>query len=282
MRKTLLVLVFLGLAACDRLTGSKTATPTPMPSPTSTPDEGHAGQTEESSTPVSSERESEATGDVEAPVEVNMDAADAENQLVKAEVLARIDVMPRLTPEEKDKLYVQVERARGMGKIVTIPFGTGRIAVGPAEVAALGEKLKLPQIQKFAEDPTVVFVVLGFADKKGNDQKNLAISSQRADSVVKTLKDRGAIMNVIHAVGMGSSEFSTPRISIRTAWWKFGRSCLEQRNAGHIGARANRAARWSDPREGRRCERDPARCLGITTARRIAPNRIRLAGGRLG
>ena len=190
MRKTLLVLVFLGLAACDRLTGSKTATPTPMPSPTSTPDEGHAGQTEESSTPVSSERESEATGDVEAPVEVNMDAADAENQLVKAEVLARIDVMPRLTPEEKDKLYVQVERARGMGKIVTIPFGTGKITVGPPELAALGEKLKLPQIQKFAEDPTVVFVVLGFADKKGNDQKNLAISSQRADSVVKTLNPR--------------------------------------------------------------------------------------------
>ena len=214
MRKTLLVLVFLGLAACDRLTGSKTATPTPMqtatptpmPSPTSTPDEGPAGQTEESSTPVSSERESEATGDVEAPVEVNMDAADAENQLVKAEVLARIDVMPRLTPEEKDKLYVQVERARGMGKIVTIPFGTGKITVGPPELAALGEKLKLPQIQKFAEDPTVVFVVLGFADKKGNDQKNLAISSQRADSVAKTLKERGAIMNVIHAVGMGSSD----------------------------------------------------------------------------
>jgi outer membrane protein OmpA-like peptidoglycan-associated protein len=206
MRKTLLILVFFGLAACDRLTSSKTATPTPMPSPTSTPNEGYAGQTEESSTPVSPERESEVTGDVEAPVEVNMDAADAENQLVKAEVLARIDVMPRLTPEEKDKLYVQVERARGMGKIVTIPFGTGKIAVGPAELAALGEKLKLPQIQKFAEDPTVVFVVLGFADKKGNDQKNLAISSQRADSVVKTLKDRGAIMNVIHAVGMGSSD----------------------------------------------------------------------------
>ena len=204
MCKTLLVLVLFGLVACERLTSSKTATPTPMPSPTSTPEEGFAGQTEEA--PVSSVNESEAAGDVEAPAEVNMDAADAENQLVKTEVLARIDVMPRLTPEEKDKLYVQVERARGMGKVVTIPFGTGKVTVGPAEVAALGEKLKLPQIQKFAEDPTVVFVVLGFADKKGNEQKNLAISSQRADSVVKTLKDRGAVMNVIHAVGMGSSD----------------------------------------------------------------------------
>ena len=208
MRKTLLALVFCGLAACEPPPPSVTATPpptpAPTPTPTPTPDEGYAGQSEEPS--PSSVGESEPFGDVEAPAEVNMDAADAENRLVKTEVLARIDVMPRLTPEEKDKLYVQVERARGMGKIVTIPFATGKISVGPAEVAALEEKLKLPQIQKFAEDPTVVFVVLGFADKKGDEKKNLTISLQRADSIVKALKDRGAIMNVIHAVGMGSSD----------------------------------------------------------------------------
>jgi outer membrane protein OmpA-like peptidoglycan-associated protein len=114
--------------------------------------------------------------------------------------------MPQLTPEEKDKLYVQVERARGMGRIVTIPFATGKATVGPAEISALQEKLKLPQIQKFADDPTVVFVVLGFADTKGEPQKNIAISLQRADNVVKSLKERAAIMNVIHAVGMGSSD----------------------------------------------------------------------------
>ena len=135
-----------------------------------------------------------------------MDAADAENQLIKTEVLARIDLMPRLTPEEKDKLYVQVERARGMGKIITIPFATGKVNVGSNEVAALQEKLKLPQIQKFADDPTVVFVVLGFADTMGDPQKNVAISLQRADNVVKALKEGAAIMNVIHAVGMGSSD----------------------------------------------------------------------------
>ena len=206
MRKTLLVLVFCGLAACRPPPPLEIATPPPIPEPTPTPHEAHKDQVEEPSTSSPSVPESEPAGDVEAPAEVNMDAADAENRLVKTEVLARVDVMPRLTPEEKDKLYVQVERARGMGKIVTIPFGTGKVTVGPAEVAALEEKLKLPQIQKFVEDPIVVFVVLGFADKKGDEKKNLAISLQRADSVVKTLKDRGAIMNVIHAVGMGSSD----------------------------------------------------------------------------
>jgi hypothetical protein len=62
--------------------------------------------------------------------------------------------MPRLNPEEKDKLYVQVERARGMSKIVTIPFSTGKVSIGSAELADLKEKLNLPQIQKFTEDPT--------------------------------------------------------------------------------------------------------------------------------
>lgn len=161
---------------------------------------------ESSPTPASPIGAVEPSGRVEAPEQVNMDAANAENQLVKTEVLARIDVMPRLTPEEKDKLYVQVERARGMGRIVTIPFATGKTTVGPTEVAALQEKLKLPQIQKFADDPTVVFVVLGFADTKGDPQKNIAISLQRADNVVKALKERATIMNVIHAVGMGSSD----------------------------------------------------------------------------
>jgi OmpA-OmpF porin, OOP family len=209
MSKTLLVIVLFGLAACERSPTPKipaqTPAPTPTAAPTQTPDESSA-QAEEPSNFSTSASDSEPAGDVEAPAEVNMDSEDAENRRVKAEVLARIDVMPKLTPEEKDKLYVQVERARGMGKIVTIPFGTGKVAVGSAEVAALDEKLKLPQIRKFAEDPTVVFVVLGFADKKGDDKKNLAISLQRADSVVKTLKDRSAIMNVIHAVGMGGSD----------------------------------------------------------------------------
>ncbi len=211
MRNTLIALMLLGLAACQRPSPSAaTPAPTPEQAPVATaeqpPSDGYVGVPESSPTSVSPSPASEHPGSVEAPEEVNLDAADAENQLVKTEVLERIDLMPRLTPEEKDKLYVQVERARGMGKIITIPFATGKVNVGPTELAALQEKLKLPQIEKFADDPTVVFVVLGFADTMGDPQKNVAISLQRADNVVKSLKERAAIMNVIHAVGMGSSD----------------------------------------------------------------------------
>jgi outer membrane protein OmpA-like peptidoglycan-associated protein len=203
VRKTLIALVLLSLAACGRPPPKvETAAPTPEPAP----EEGYAGVPETPPASPSPIGATEPSGGVEAPEQVNMDAADAENQAIKTEVLARIDLMPQLTPEEKDKLYVQVERARGMGRIVAIPFATGKATVGPAEISALQEKLKLPQIQKFADDPTVVFVVLGFADTKGDPQKNIAISLQRADNVVKALKERAAIMNVIHAVGMGSSD----------------------------------------------------------------------------
>lgn len=205
MRKVLVLLLLCGLAACERHP-TKPAAATPAP----TAEPGYAGIPEKATpAPAASAsqvaEESPVTADVVAPAQVNLDKANTENQRVKAEVLARIDVMPKLTAEEKDKLYVQVERARGMGKIVTIPFPSGKVAMGGPQFASLKEKIKLPQIQKFSEDPTVVFVVLGFADKKGDPEKNVAISLQRADSVEKALKDAG-VENIIHSVGMGSSE----------------------------------------------------------------------------
>ncbi|CAN5605340.1 hypothetical protein BH09VER1_BH09VER1_21100 [soil metagenome] len=204
MRKILILLVLCGLTACERHPEKPaTATPTPTPEP------GYAGVPEKNTPtpePVPAVPEEGPTNaEVITPAQVNLDKGNTENQVVKAEVLKRIDVMPKLTAEEKDKLYVQVERARGMGKIVTIPFSSGKVSVGGPEIASLKEKIKLPQIQKFSEDPTVVFVVLGFADKKGDPGKNVAISLQRAESVEKALKDSG-VVNIIHSVGMGSSE----------------------------------------------------------------------------
>jgi hypothetical protein len=165
VRNFLIALTLLGLAACKRPSPpAATSAPTPQQAPVSAAEQprsdGYVGVPESAADSPAPSPAGEPAGSVEAPEQVNMDAADVENQLVKTEVLARIDLMPRLTPEEKDKLYVQVERARGRGKIITIPFATGKVNVGPSEVAALQEKLTLSQIQKFAEDPTVVFVSL--------------------------------------------------------------------------------------------------------------------------
>ncbi|MGA3171468.1 MAG: hypothetical protein ABSE62_10685 [Chthoniobacteraceae bacterium] len=130
---------------------------------------------------------------------------DAQNQRVKDEVLRRIDLMPNISAEDKDKLYMSVERARQMGRILTIPFPSGHVAVSPDDVDQLKAALESAELQPFIKDPTCVLVVLGFADLKGDEQANLRISLQRAQSVLNALQDRCGVLNVMHAVGMGGS-----------------------------------------------------------------------------
>lgn len=143
---------------------------------------------------------------VEAPARLDLNPQTLENQRVKAEVLKRIDLMPGLSGEEKDKLYVAVDRARAMGRVITVPFASGRTTLDEASISAIGDKLAIEQVRKLTDDPTVVFVVLGYADTNGDPKKNLDISQTRADAVLSVLKNRYHIMNVMHAVGMGGSE----------------------------------------------------------------------------
>lgn len=190
----------LVVSGCDRPKDDTAAAPSPTPAvATATP----AGSEETAGVDVPAPV---AIEEVTAAAEVKMDVEDAEIRLVKAEVLSRIDVMPKLSDEEKDKLYVQVERARGMGKLMSVPFASGQKSLTAPHVKALKEKLLLPQFADFKDDPTVVFVVLGFADKAGDTAKNLALSRDRASAVVDTLKESSGLMNVTHSVGMGSSE----------------------------------------------------------------------------
>lgn len=129
-----------------------------------------------------------------------------ENAEVKKQVLARIDSMPNLSPTNRTKLYSAVDRARGMYKMAIINFDSGRVApTGPA-VTQLVEGIRTPDVQRLLTDPTAVIIVLGYADSRGDDKKNLQISTDRAESLTKVMRDQGKIMNVMHAVGMGGSE----------------------------------------------------------------------------
>jgi hypothetical protein len=130
----------------------------------------------------------------------------AEEDRMRQEVLQRIDLMRVLTDGDKDKLYVQVERARGFTKIAIIPFTQNRSIAGPAQVDGLIKSLNRPDLRKLLADPTVALIVVGYADRKGDEAKNLEISRSRAESVVKALKERTELVNLIHAVGMGGQE----------------------------------------------------------------------------
>ncbi|MEI8310297.1 MAG: OmpA family protein [Verrucomicrobiota bacterium] len=187
--------------------GRPAAKPAPESIATPTPEPGYAGTVAAvPSAAPESKQQAVVMEEVSAPSAINMDAEDAGNRAMRAEVLKRIDVMPNLGEAEKDKLYVQVERSRAMGQVITIPFASGEKSISPTSAASLAKAVALPQIRKFSDDPTVAFVVLGYADKKGDPKSNMAISLQRAEAVVKVLKEKAGVVNVVHAVGMGGSE----------------------------------------------------------------------------
>ncbi len=139
------------------------------------------------------------------PDDINLDPQAEQNAQVKSEVLKRIDLMPTISSEDKDKLYFSVERARQMGKIVKIPFGFGQRTLSAEDVAAVKAAFESEKVRKILADPTAVLVLLGYADARGDDDKNLKISQDRAEAALRTLRDRLRILNVMHAVGMGSS-----------------------------------------------------------------------------
>lgn len=136
------------------------------------------------------------------PVVANRHEEDA----TRKEVLARIDMMRNLTQKEKDELYAQVERARGFTKLAIVPFGADQTAPNAFQTKYLVESLSRPEIAKIFDDPTVVLVLVGYADLKGNETKNLEISRLRAENLVKLLQSRTKLSNLMRAVGLGGSD----------------------------------------------------------------------------
>lgn len=142
--------------------------------------------------------------EVAAPEKIVLDVSTAETRKVKDEVLTRVDLMP-ITQAKKDQLYTSVERARQMGKVLTVPFEKGMTALTAAHLNAIKTQLEKPEIMKLREDPTAVFVILGFADPKGDPKKNVQFSQQRADTVLAAMRDKCGVANVLHSVAMGGS-----------------------------------------------------------------------------
>ena len=132
--------------------------------------------------------------------------ATAGNIKARQDVLKRVQQMPHLTDDQKAKLIDSVGRARNMGCIFIIPFQAGQRMIGDRESEILVSGFKSTAIQQLMKDPTVVFVVLGYADKQGDAQTNEKVSTDRAQSVLSVMKDRCAVQNVTYGVGMGGSD----------------------------------------------------------------------------
>jgi outer membrane protein OmpA-like peptidoglycan-associated protein len=188
-------------------TDTTTNSTSPSADPGSTPSTASTTSTTPNTTPDPDPNEVSAPRAIfVAPPKIDLDASKGENKDVKNEVLTRIDLMPGVTSGNKDKLYQSVERARSMGKVLTIPFGSGRTELSQGDFQALRAELEKPAIAALRGDPTAVFVILGYADPKGDPKKNIAISQSRADGVLKAMKDKCGVSNVLHGVAMGGSK----------------------------------------------------------------------------
>ena len=131
----------------------------------------------------------------------------AESEETRKEVLNRIDLMRNLNQKEKDEFYAQIERARGFRKLAVISFASGRSVATAAQADELLAKLNDSDAKSLLQDPTVVVLLVGYADTQGDETKNLEVSRSRAESLEKQLSAKLKLKNIVHSVGMGGQDF---------------------------------------------------------------------------
>jgi outer membrane protein OmpA-like peptidoglycan-associated protein len=190
-------------------TPTATATPSPTPTSTPTPTQTTAPTATPAPTPGSNSAPTPVADAAGTPID--LDVTLPEIAAVKREVLKRIDLMPNVSSQNKDRLYGAVERARGMGRLLSVSFETSLTKISTEEIASMKSQLDHSQIKKFLDDPTLVLVILGYADKQGDDQKNLEISNSRAQAVMDVLRDQVGVQNVMHVVPMGGTDLLDQR-----------------------------------------------------------------------
>jgi outer membrane protein OmpA-like peptidoglycan-associated protein len=191
----------------EKVVVQPTEAPSSQPSPTAERKvvvEATPAPQSENATPNQSpaHSDSDAGGEIQPPAALTKSEVDA----TREDVMKRINAMPRFTAEEKKRLGEKMETARSMDRLLVIRFLTGQSSLSRAAADDLTKRFKSTEVQEKVSDPTIVFVVAGYADAAGDPKSNLQISQQRADNVTKALKDKTNLLNVIHSVGMGSTD----------------------------------------------------------------------------
>jgi outer membrane protein OmpA-like peptidoglycan-associated protein len=136
---------------------------------------------------------------------LNFDTSTPEIAAVRREVLRRIEQSP-YAPAQKERAYQLIDRARGLGRLFTVSFETALTELPPLEVSLAQGRVNQPQIQKVLEDPGVVLVILGFADRRGDDAKNQQLSQGRAQTTLGLLRDKCGVLNVMYPIAMGGTD----------------------------------------------------------------------------
>jgi outer membrane protein OmpA-like peptidoglycan-associated protein len=179
-----------------------TPVPTPTPVPTGTPALSPTPTAVPSATPSAPAPEASATP-------INLDLTGEGLEQVKKAIVKRIELQPSLNQDQKDTIYTAVQSAKAMGRIAWISFPSNGST--PSEnLASIISQLATPEVKKLLQDPRIVLAVLGYADRQGDDQKNFVLSNDRAQTVIKLLRDQCGVLNTMYAIPMGGTDLFDP------------------------------------------------------------------------
>jgi outer membrane protein OmpA-like peptidoglycan-associated protein len=183
-------------------TATTTATATPSATESSSPTPSPSPSGTGSAPPPSGAPSAAPSGSVDSnPKQLS----NSDIEATRKQVLTRLQAMPGKSQQEKDKLADKVQSARSMERLTTIYFQIGNSMIPKPQVDQLIATFNDQKMKEKMSDPTLVFVVAGYADKSGNPGGNQALSNARAETIARLMKQAG-VTNVIHTVAMGGTD----------------------------------------------------------------------------
>jgi outer membrane protein OmpA-like peptidoglycan-associated protein len=135
----------------------------------------------------------------------------ANGESVREDIRRRIQIQPTATQAMKDRVSAMVESAKRIGRMVVTYFPTANINLPPQEVASVQAQIAQPEVQKLLENPALLIVVLGYADKRGSEQADIDLSLGRAKTVADILQKKCGVLNAVYPVAMGGTDLFDQR-----------------------------------------------------------------------
>jgi outer membrane protein OmpA-like peptidoglycan-associated protein len=135
----------------------------------------------------------------------------AEIEATKQDVLKRISALPKMSESEKTKLSDKVETARYMQRVGVVYFEKGSSQLPRPAIEKLVSLFKTPEIVEKISDPTLVFIIAGYADLGGDPRGNLRLSDERAQAVSNAMAENAGVINLVRTVGMGGTDLLSSR-----------------------------------------------------------------------
>src|SRR5580692_877226 len=137
--------------------------------------------------------------------------SSAEIEATKQDVLKRISALPKMSESEKTKLSDKVETARYMQRVGVVYFEKGSNQLSRTSIDKLVSLFKAPEVLEKISDPTLVFIVAGYADRGGDPRGNLRLSDERAQAVSNAMSENAGVINLVRTVGMGGTDLLSSR-----------------------------------------------------------------------